>query len=102
MPYARTADLPPAVRHLPPHAQGIFLATFNNAWETYANRGPQAQEEIPFRVAWAAVKKQYRKRGSHWVPKAAVGINTRRPTEGHRLRLRREREGTRLVRDGEG
>ena len=57
MPYTTTADLPPAVRHLPPHAQEIFLATFNNAWETYADRGPQAQEEIAFRVAWAAVKK---------------------------------------------
>ncbi len=69
MPYATTADLPPAVRHLPPHAQEIFLATFNNAWQTHADRGPQAQEETAFRIAWAAVKKQYRKRGDVWVPK---------------------------------
>ena len=71
MPYMTTADLPPAVRHLPPHAQEIFMAAFNNAWETYAERGPQAQEEITFRVAWAAVKKQYRKHGDHWVSKEA-------------------------------
>ena len=69
MPYETTADLPPAVRHLPPHAQEIFLAAFNNAWATYANRGPHEQEDIAFRVAWAAVKKQYYKRGDHWVPK---------------------------------
>jgi cation transport regulator len=69
MPYVTTADLPPAVRHLPPHAQEIFLAAFNNAWASYADRGPHAQEEIAFRVAWAAVKKQYRKHGERWVPK---------------------------------
>jgi cation transport regulator len=69
MPYMTTADLPPAVRRLPPHAQEIFLAAFNNAWETYAERGPQAREEIAFRVAWAAVKRQYRKRGDQWEPK---------------------------------
>ncbi|HUC09734.1 MAG TPA: ChaB family protein [Stellaceae bacterium] len=71
MPYETTADLPPAVRHLPPHAQEIFLAVFNNAWVSYAGRGPHAQEEIAFRVAWAAVKKQYEKHGDHWVRKAA-------------------------------
>ena len=69
MPYATTADLPPAVRHLPHHAQETFLAAFNNAWETSADRGPQAQEETAVRVAWAAVKKRYRKRGHEWVPK---------------------------------
>ncbi len=69
MPYAVTADLPPAVRHLPPHAQEIFLSAFNNAWRTYADRNPHEQEEIAFRVAWSAVKKRYRKGGDFWVPK---------------------------------
>jgi cation transport regulator len=69
MPYATTADLPPSVRHLPPHAQEIFLSAFNSAWASYADRGPKAQEEIAFRIAWAAVKRQYRKIGSGWVPK---------------------------------
>jgi len=46
---------------------GNFLAAFNNAWASYADRGPQVQEEIAFGVAWAAVKKQRRKRGVHWV-----------------------------------
>jgi uncharacterized protein (DUF2236 family) len=45
---------PPAA----PHAQEIFLSAFNNAWDTYAERGPQQQEETAFRIAWAAVKKQ--------------------------------------------
>ncbi len=67
MPYATTADLPPAVRRLPWHAQDIFLAAFNAAWDNYADRGPEEQEQIAFRVAWAAVKKRYAKIGDRWV-----------------------------------
>lgn len=51
----------------------FFRSAFNNAWATYADRGPHDQEEIAFRVAWAAVKKQYRKRGEIWLPKAGAG-----------------------------
>ena len=64
MPYATIDELPPAVRHLPAHAQEIFRAAFNNAWDEYGG-----DEERAFRVAWAAVKKQYRKRGDAWVEK---------------------------------
>lgn len=67
MPYSRTAELPPAVRRLPPHAQEIFLSAFNTAWQTYAGRRPHEREEIAFRIAWAAVKKRYRKIGDAWV-----------------------------------
>jgi cation transport regulator len=63
VPYATIDDLPPAVRHLPAHAQEIFRAAFNNAWDEYGG-----DEERAFRVAWAAVKKRYRKRGDRWVP----------------------------------
>ena len=66
MPYRRNADLPPAVRdHLPPHAQDIFREAFNHAWVEYAD-DPRG-EEIPHRVAWAAVKRRYRKLGDAWV-----------------------------------
>lgn len=67
MPYRATSELPSAVRRLPPHAQEIFLAAFNSAWDEYAGRGPTAQEETAFRVAWAAVKHRYRKEGDRWV-----------------------------------
>jgi cation transport regulator len=64
MPYAVTDDLPPGVRnHLPQHAQEIFRAAFNSAWDEYGG-----DEERAFRIAWAAVKKRYRKRGDFWVP----------------------------------
>lgn len=67
MPYRSTAELPPAVRRLPSHAQEIFRAAFNSAWDSYADRGVEAPEEIAFRIAWAAVKKRYRKQGDAWV-----------------------------------
>ena len=67
MPYATIEDLPPAVRHhLPPHAQQIYRNAFNHAWVSYA--GNAAREEIAHRVAWAAVKRRYRKVGDAWQP----------------------------------
>ncbi|MCG2585215.1 ChaB family protein [Massilia sp. TS11] len=67
MPYANISDLPASVQHvLPVHAQKIYLEAFNHAFYEYHGR-----EERAHRVAWAAVKKRYRKdvaRGS-WVPR---------------------------------
>jgi cation transport regulator len=69
MPYATNDDLPRSVRsHLPPHAQDIYRSAFNHAWQTYSNRGLHDTEEIAHRVAWAAVKRSYRKLGDTWVP----------------------------------
>jgi cation transport regulator len=68
MPYPTTDDLPPAVRnHLPPHAQEIYRAAFNSAWEEYGD------EATPHRVAWAAVKRRYRKQGDTWVARDGAG-----------------------------
>ena len=66
MPYEMTSQLPERVRsHLPPHALEIYLAAFNSAWEGYKDpqkrRGTESREETAHRVAWAAVKRQYRK-----------------------------------------
>jgi cation transport regulator len=69
MPYATNDDLPPSIRnHLPERAQDIFREAFNHAWQTYEAREPDRVEEIAHRVAWAAVKKRYRKAGDLWVP----------------------------------
>jgi len=57
MPYNQLSELPEGVRlHLPQHAQEIYLAAFNNAWEQYEH-----VEETAHRVAWAAVKNVYAK-----------------------------------------
>ncbi len=56
MPYKQINDLPDSVKnHLPHHAQEIFRAAFNSASEEYG------EEERAFRVAWAAVKRDYKK-----------------------------------------
>jgi cation transport regulator len=68
MPYPTNDDLPPSIRlHLPPHAQDIFRAAFNSAWDRYRFRGSVRLEEVAHRVAWAAVKRRYRKLNGQWV-----------------------------------
>jgi cation transport regulator len=69
MPYASNQDLPENLqRILPPHAQDIFRSAFNATLQNYAKREPLRREDIARRVAWAAVKKKYRKEGAIWVP----------------------------------
>jgi cation transport regulator len=73
MPYPSADDLPEPVRaHLPRHAQEIYRAAFNNAWAEYADEGQARQEESAHRVAWAAVKRRYRKAGDVWVERQAL------------------------------
>ena len=51
MPYARTSELPEAVRNaLPPRAQRMFLAAFNGAHDKGLS------EENSFKSAWGAVR----------------------------------------------
>jgi cation transport regulator len=66
MPYPTIEDLPAAIRHhLPEHAQEIFRSAFNHAWQSYTAHADR--EAIAHRVAWAAVKRRYRKAGDVWV-----------------------------------
>jgi cation transport regulator len=66
MPYEQLQDLPDNVRdNLPEHAQEIYRAAYNSAWEQYdepeERRGDASREETAHRVAWAAVKRVYEK-----------------------------------------
>ena len=66
MPYERINDLPASVRdHVPRHAQEIYMEAFNSAWSDYRDpserRDHSSRQEVPHRVAWAAVKKGYEK-----------------------------------------
>ncbi len=57
MPYKELSDLPKSVQeHLPKHAQEIYRAAYNSAWDEYGQ-----DEEHAHRVAWSAVKKNYEK-----------------------------------------
>ncbi len=74
MPYQQVADLPDSVKdNLPKHAQATYQAAYNSAWEQYdkpeERRGDASREETAHRVAWAAVKEKYEKRGDQWVTK---------------------------------
>jgi len=67
MTYEMLDDLPPPVlRVLPKHAQEIYLAAYNSAWDQYDHDEARAH-----RVAWSAVKEKYRKneKTGRWVQK---------------------------------
>jgi cation transport regulator len=57
MPYKTVEELPESVRkHLPIHAQEIYMAAFNSSWKEHKH-----DEERAHRVAWAAVKHSFEK-----------------------------------------
>ena len=74
MPFKTSDDLPDSVRRvLPTHAQHIYKEAFNTAYDEYKDpagrKGGADREEVAHRVAWAAVKKKYRKGADdHWHP----------------------------------
>lgn len=66
MPYKDLSDLPDSVRdNLPKHAQEIYRAAYNSAWDEYKDpedrRDDASREEVSHRVAWAAVGQKYEK-----------------------------------------
>ena len=64
MPYRSINVLPDSVRkNLPKRAQEIYRKAFNNADEKYKN------EVTAHKVAWSAVKREYKKKGDKWVKK---------------------------------
>jgi cation transport regulator len=75
MPYKDISDLPEQVKdNLPKHAQEIYMEAYNSAWDQYADPDKRrdeesSREETAHKVAWAAVKKQYEKKGDNWVKK---------------------------------
>ncbi|HVZ92325.1 MAG TPA: ChaB family protein [Rhizomicrobium sp.] len=68
MPYRANTELPQSVQsHLPAHAQAIYREAFNNAYRDHA--GEPDREARAHRIAWAAVKRTYRKADGEWTPK---------------------------------
>ncbi|MDD5369813.1 MAG: ChaB family protein [Anaerolineaceae bacterium] len=65
MTYQHVSDLPDSVKNnLPKHAQEIYRAAFNSAWDEYGH-----DESRAHRVAWSAVEKEYHKdaKTGEWV-----------------------------------
>lgn len=65
MPYKTNADLPKSVKdNIPEHAQTIYREAFNSAHKEYGT------EEQAAKVAWSAVKNEYKKNDDgKWVKK---------------------------------
>jgi cation transport regulator len=67
-----------AIDTLPSHAQKIYRKAHKNALKQYSSpskrRGgkQQSKEQVAHRVAWSAVKKEYKKKGDKWVSKEEV------------------------------
>jgi cation transport regulator len=63
------------IDELPKHAQHIFKKVHASAIKEYKDpdkrRGgkKQSAEEVAHKVAWSAVKKEYKKKGDEWVKK---------------------------------
>jgi cation transport regulator len=72
---ALSARTKKAIDTLPSHAQKIYSKAHKNALKQYENpskrRGGkrQSKEQVAHKVAWSAVKKEYKKKGDKWVPK---------------------------------
>jgi cation transport regulator len=64
-----------AIDTLPSHAQKIYTKAHKNALKQYSipskRRGGkrQSKEQVAHKVAWSAVKKEYKKKGDKWVAK---------------------------------
>lgn len=75
MAYKELNELPEEVKSvLPKHAQEIFRAAYNSAHDGYKDpddrRGDESREEVAFKVAWSAVKRDYEKgKDGKWHPK---------------------------------
>ena len=74
MSYNNLSELPESVRNnLPEHAQEIYLAAFNSAWEQYKDpddrKGDDDRETVAHKVAWSAVKEKYEKQNNRWTEK---------------------------------
>lgn len=63
MPYT-VANPPEQAKALPKGARAIFVGAFNGALKSY-----DGDESRAFKVAWAAVKRKYKKDGKRWVLK---------------------------------
>jgi cation transport regulator len=64
-----------AIDTLPEHAQEIYKKAHKNALKQYKSpakrRGGkrQSREQVAHKVAWSAVKREYKKEGHKWVEK---------------------------------
>jgi cation transport regulator len=75
-PYSGPGDdtLPDNVKALPEHAKAVWVAAFNSAYDSWsADKTDQPREGYAFAVAWAAVKRLYKKDSDgNWSKRSAA------------------------------
>lgn len=79
MPRGRT-EIPSTIERSERHAREIYRAAHDSAADQYG------EGEHAHRVAFAAVKHEYRKEGDHWVKKARSGPSDRQDARGPNTR----------------
>ena len=62
------ADAP---KNLPKHAREIYVSAWNSAYATTC-KARSDRDECASKIAWAAVKKKYKKEGDSWTAKQAT------------------------------
>jgi len=68
MPRTSASEIPSTIKRSDRHAQRLWKKAHDSAEATYGGRGASAR-----RVAFAALKHEYRKSGDRWVRKAQKG-----------------------------
>jgi cation transport regulator ChaB len=78
MPYKRKTDLPKQLKILPSEAKDIYLRTFNKAEKFYEKKEilkkSESTEITAAKVAWKAVKLQFKKVKDKWLKKTTLFI----------------------------
>ena len=77
MPRGKKIDLPDTIKRSPKHAQEIYRETLESAHESY-----EGDEERAHRVAYAALKHEYKKSGDKWVKKDRKGPSDAQAARG--------------------
>lgn len=70
-------EIPRTIQRSERHAQQIWKKAHASALKTYGDRGASAR-----RVAYAALKHEYKKQGDHWVPKGWKGPSDPQAAQG--------------------
>ena len=79
----KTGDLPSTIERSDKHAQEIYTKTLESAEQTY-----EGDQEAAHRVAFAALKHQYEKKGDRWVKKGWKGPSDPQAARGPTTRVK--------------
>lgn len=96
----KKSELPSTIQRSEPHAQHIWAKTHDSAVETYGEGGRA------HRVAYSALKHEYKKSGDKWVPKDGKGPSDPQAARGPTTRKKSTDEpraktgGGKVVTDG--